>query len=274
MRKIITLLLITVISITNTFAIEYTLNSSDKITVNKVSSKIQDLLNKQTLSFRSNLEIKINELQEKYKNSIKIYNIFEQIKKNTHLFSYKTEYTKHYYNSKVDFKKVEDMWLNWHNQERSKLWRNLYTYDGRLNNTAYEWSKAQQERWKMTHERTIWDWFYNYPIIEKWFNDRWIKCKVLWWATSSESIWKFWYYCKDSDCTDELITSLKQIFDIYMAEKWLWYPADAHYKWITLTELSKIWLWISIAEDLNDWYGEYRSYNYYVTTHYCTEFKN
>ena len=144
----------------------------------------------------------------------------------------------------------------------------------RLDNTAYEWSKFQAKEKKiMSHKRNWWSLFYDYHEIEKWFTDRWVKCSVAWWATSSESIWKFWYYCNDYECTDELVKSLKTIFDIYMAEKWLAYPANAHYKWIVLAELSKIWIWLFIEERFDDTYKDYRSYDYYVTTHYCTEFK-
>jgi hypothetical protein len=273
MRNLIILVYILIISTWNTFASEYILTSSDKLIVNKLSSKIQKLLDKQTLSFRSTLESKINEIQEEYKNSLKFYTIFEEIKKNTHLVSNKQEYTKHYNDYYIDFKKVKNTWLNWHNQARSNLWLELYSYDERLDSTAYKWSKQQQTDKIMSHKRNPWDWFYNYPVIEKWFNDRWVKCKILWWTTSSESVWKFWYYCNDYDCTDELIETLKWIFDIYMAEKGLGSPADAHYRWIINSNLSKIWLGINIEESFEDTYKDYRSYNYYVTTHYCTEFK-
>ena len=273
--KVISLIIIFIILIWNTFASWYKLNSSDKIIVNKISSKIKTLLDKKDLSFRKKLESNLNKIQEKYKNNEKIYEIIKQVKINNYLFTHKEEYLNHYKNYYIDFNKVKSEWLSWHNKERWELNRKLYSYDERLDNTSYEWSKIQSKEKKiMSHKRNTWDIYYDYKKIEKWFNERWVKCKVKWWATTSESIWKFWYYCNDYNCTDELNKSLKEIFNIYMSEKWLWYPADAHYRWIVHKDLTKIWLWLRIEQNFSDEYENYRSYDYYVTTHYCTEFKN
>ena len=124
------------------------------------------------------------------------------------------------------------------------------------------------EKWIMDHKRNYWDASYDYHKIEKWFQERWVKCKPKNRVTSSESIWKFWYYCKDNECTDELLKSVKQIFDIYMAEKWQSY--DLHYRAITHASISKMWVWIAIKKSEDEWFNNY--YDYYITTHYCTEF--
>lgn len=275
MKKILIIVTVLFILISNSYSYldTYKITSSDKITINKLSSKINKLLDSNDLAFRSKLEQKINSLQYKYKNSKKLYAIFQEIKLNTYLISYKKESENHYNEYTIDINKVKKAWISWHNKARKELWRTLYSYDERLNNTAYEWSKFQDWKWFMSHKRTS-DWpFYDYDQIEKWFTDRWVKCKVKSRVTTSESIWKFWYYCNDSNCTDELIKSLKVLFDIYINEKWMWYPADAHYRAIVHKELSKMWLWLSIRRDFTDEYKNYKSYNYYVTTHYCTEFK-
>lgn len=274
MKKIIIIVSILLISFSNTFASNYQLSSSDKLIVNKLTSKIQKILDSSSLKTRQTLENKIKEIQNQYKNNKKLYNIFEEIKINTHLISYKDEYINHYKENNINFDVIKSNWLNRHNQVRSNLWETLYTFDERLNNTAYEWSKIQSEEKKiMSHKRDSEDVFYDYKKIEKWFNDRWVKCNVAWWATTSESIWKYWYYCNSNDCTSKLDESLKEIFDIYMSEKWLAYPANAHYKWIILPELTKIWIWIRIEQRYDDTYEDYRSYDYYITTHYCTTFK-
>ncbi|MDP3380766.1 MAG: hypothetical protein Q8S84_04510 [bacterium] len=39
-------------------------------------------------------------------------------------------------------------------------------------NTASEWSRYQCSIDEMTHKRVRNDSYYNYPRIEKWFNDR------------------------------------------------------------------------------------------------------
>ena len=268
MNKIIISLIVFFISIWNIYASEYKLTSKDKIIVNKLTSKIQNLLSNNNLTFRINLENKINELQLEYKNIDKIFYIFQEIKKNTYLINYKNEYTNHYKLYSINFDQIKDNWLNWHNTARKNLWKVAYSYDERLDNTAYNWSKEQNWKWIMSHKRTSTGPYYDYKQIEKWFNNRWVRCEIKWWTTTSESIWKFWYYCNSNDCTNKLSESLKVIFDIYMAEKWLWYPANAHYRWIISDNLSKIWLWISIRKT-----NEKDYYEYYVTTHYCTKFK-
>jgi len=269
MKKILILIISLTILAWNTFATNYKLTSSDILVVNKISSKIQSLLDKNTLQFRETLSSKIFEIQEEYKSNLKLFTIFEEIKINTHLNSYYSEYTEQFNNYNIDYGQVRQSWLDWHNSARSELNLNLYTYDKRLDNTAYEWSKEQKWKQIMSHKRSP-DWpFYDYHEIEKWFTDRGVRCLVRWWATSSESIWKFWFDCNDWDCTQELTDSIKVIFDIYMAEKTLPFSQNAHYRWIVHTDLTKIWLWISIRET-----NETNYYEYYITTHYCTEFKD
>jgi hypothetical protein len=63
---------------------------------------------------------------------------------------------------------------------------------------------------------------------------------------------------------------------MYMSEKWKSRSENPHYRAIIHPDFSKIWLWLSIREDkeFTKDYPWYRYYDFYVTTHYCTEFKN
>ena len=267
---ILSLLIILILTVNNVSAQWKKYEKNNNWIVNTLSYKIQNLLNGNSLMFRKSLNIKLNNIQKKNKNNKELYNIIEKVKRNNYLTSNKTEYTKHYNKYNIDYNKIKNTWIWWHNYERSKLWLRSYTNDNRLDDTAYEWSKYQKlNNKKMSHKRNKWDKYYDYHKIENWFTNRWIKCKVKWNTTTSESIWKFWFYCKkNQDCTDALTESLRVIFNIYMAEKNLWYPANAHYKWIMSVNISKIWLWLSLYKtDEKDYY------EYYVTTHYCTEFK-
>jgi hypothetical protein len=163
---------------------------------------------------------------------------------------------------------IDRYWLNLHNNARKKrqLW--TYSYDLRLQNTAIEWSYNNFDKKSMDHKRESFDSWYDYPKIEDWFQERWVNCKVKWRTTTSESIWKYGFYCTDWECTEELKLSLKEIFDIYMAEETMSYPANAHYKAIVSPYISKMWLGITLYKaDLPNYY------EYYMTTHYCTEFK-
>lgn len=268
MKKItIIFFLITIWFSTKIFADNYKFTKKDNLIINKINYVIKPKIENWTLEFRINLEKAFNKIQKDYSSNAQIYNIFKQIKIDNYMFDFQDEYTKDYKDFNIDYKKVQTEWLKWHNNVRNQIKVPLYSYDSRLNNTAYEWSKEQVKIWKISHERYKNDGFYNYQKIENWFNNRWIKCIPKNWATTSESIWKFWYYCSDSDCTNEFLESLKDIFDIYMNEKWLKYPANAHYRWITLDTLSKIWIWVGFYKtDEKDYY------QYYVTTHYCTKF--
>lgn len=269
MKKAITLIVVMFYLISKTYSYDYSLSNKDKIIINKLSYKISKLLSAKSIKEKTNFINKLNNIEQKNNKNKNLLNIIKEVKINTWLYDYKNEYTKKYSDFWINYKYIQEKWIQWHNEVRWKMWSNLYSYDDRLNNTAYQWSKHQSFINKMTHERQNWDWYYNYHRIENWFQDRLVKCKPVWWVTSSESIWKFWYYCKTKDCSKELEDSLKVIFDIYLAEKNLWFNYNAHYRWITHKNLNKIWLWVYIKKtDEKDYY------EYYVTTHYCTTFIN
>lgn len=264
-KKIIIFFILLVAMIWNTFASNYTLTRTDRLIINNINSKISILLKKHDLIFKNRLEAKINEILEENKSNKRIYSILEQVRKDNFKLNYNldTEYMKHYEKFNIDFEKVKDRWLKWHNDVRSKLWNMPYNYDERLNNTSYLWSKKQREDWFLSYKK-YWDnEIYSYNSVNKWFTDRWVNCKVEWWAGTRESVWKFWYKCTDQNCSDEFLNSLKVIFDIFMSKKW----NNANYLAITQPNLKKIWLWIAIYETKEDNY-----YEYYITSHYCSEF--
>ncbi len=270
MKKIIILFLITIFSISQSFWNNYTLTKSDKIIVNKLISNLKENIDITNPNSMKIIEETISDNQKVYKNSDRIVAIFEEIRnqiKNNESNEKIPEYLNNYKNYNIDFEKINIQWFNWHNQERTKLWLSKYTIDDRLMNTAYEWSTYQCSINEMTHKRVKNDSYYNYPRIEKWFNDRWVNCEVLWWVTSSESIWQYSYQCTDWECSDELIDSLKEIFNIYMSEKTMTYPSNAHYRAIINNYFTKMWMGISIKKSDNGFY------DFYVTTHYCTKFK-
>lgn len=274
MKKIALILIVIIITINSTYWKEYVLTWNDKLIVNKLISNLKeniDLSNPESIKI---VETSISKNQKTYKNNERIIAIFEEIrnlvieKKDFRKEYVKINYWDNYKNYKIDIKKINLEWTNWHNQQRTKLWLSKYTIDDRLMNTASEWSRYQCSIDEMTHKRVRNDSYYNYPRIEKWFNDRWVNCEVLWWVTSSESISKYSYYCTDWECSDELIDSLKEIFNIYMSEKTMTYPSNAHYRAIINNYFTKMWMGISIKKSDNDYY------DFYVTTHYCTKFKN
>ncbi len=266
MKKIFILLIIFLFTIYDSYAIENYINWKERILINKMSSKIKKNIDDKGPEYKKNIENKITELQKNNEYNDRNLNILENIKKNINIKESDIEYIEYYKKYNIDFQVIKDKWLQWHNYERDKLWKSLYTYDDKLIKTAYEWSHIQKDKWYSTHKRNIGDSYYNYPKIEKWFNDRWVKCEIIWWMTITESIWRQSYKCSENDCTDKLIWWLQKVFNMYMKEKWLKYPNNAHYRSIINNDLSKIWFGISIKQNKNH-------YDFYLTTHYCTKFK-
>jgi len=276
MKKIIytsiIVILISIFSITFSYKITY----NDKIILNNINNKIYKIIDKDPIKYKALLVKQLEKVNNRTVIWSRVNILIKQIIKTTKKYSLENEALKHYKNNNLDINKLKSTWLWWQNEVRRNMWLSLYTYDSRLNDTAFEWSIISKNKWLMDHKRDQGDSFYNYNKIESWFKDRWVECKIKERATASESIWSFWYYCNSWDCTQAAITSLRKIFDMYMAEKWKSRSNNPHYRAITSSAFSKIWLGMAIKEDkeFTKGYPWYRYYDYYVTTHYCTEFKN
>jgi hypothetical protein len=116
----------------------------------------------------------------------------------------------------------------------------------------------------MSHKRDPNDVYYDYYKITSRFADRLVVCKNINRITNTENIWRWYYDCSDSnDCTEKLISWTKEVFDFYMTEKGK--SNQVHYESVVKKEFNKIWLWISIKKSGDN------SYEFYITTHYCTE---
>lgn len=247
-------------------AVELTQN--DKKVAVKIAKSIENIVNNKTPLYKEIWKGRLEQILLKLDSDSKKYALFSEILEN-HLKMWFTPYINSHL-SKFNINKtlVNNYWVDLHNNARNSNWLNNYSYDTRLENTAIEWSYNNYNKWKMDHKRDSNDSWYDYNKIENWFQERGVTCSVKWWTTSSESIAKYWYYCTDWECSNELNTSLKVIFDIYMNEKTLSYPANTHYKAIVSPNITKMWFWISVYKsDLPDYY------EYYIATHYCTEFQ-
>lgn len=285
-KKLFALILLFIFSFQYSFASEnYKLTIKDKILITNISTKINLLtvkkwdiivskyvaaidktLKKTKKDSRINLiltSIKtkiITYSQEKYKKENKIEEVKKEDIKTESWYESKTNFT----DFKIDMTRVRESWLWYFNSIRKDIGRNLYSFDTRLNDTAQEWSDTSLAKWIMSHKRDSWDSYYNYNKITSRFKDRLVVCKNVNRITNSENIGRWYYKCSDSnDCTDKLIAWTKEVFDFYMAEKGK--SNQVHYESVIMKQFSKIWLWISIKKSGNN------SYEFYITTHYCTE---
>ena len=262
-------------STNNTKSNRYILTYKDKKIINKVVKLIEIKTKKEWTSYKEKLIKKIEQLLKKVPKAKRADVLLSELLNKIQNKSSKVKQEVNTNNINID--QLKTNWLNWHNTERNKLWLKNFSYDDRLISTANEWSQKQKEKWSMDHKRFNYSWFYDYNDIEKWFNDRWVNCKVKNRSTSSESIWYYSYFCKKdwSNCTQEANKALKWIFDLYMAEKWKSRSVNAHYRAITHKDFTKIWFWVAIEKQQHnyEYYNDSNYYKIYATTHYCTEFE-
>ena len=165
------------------------------------------------------------------------------------------------YPSGVDMSRVRSTWLGWYNDTRWSLGIGSYRYDTRLDSTAYDWNQVfTSGKGQNHHRRNLWDSYYSFSTIDRWFLTRGINPIVINRAKHTENVGYGSYSCSSSDCTDVLIRSIRSTFDFFMSEKGKAY--DAHYRSIIQPNFSKIWLSVIVVP------GERR---YYLTVHYITE---
>ncbi len=126
----------------------------------------------------------------------------------------------------VDLNRVRDTWLTWTNKVRSEQGLNPYSIDIRLNSTATEWSEYSKTRGYIIHGRPgdgcvgVGNYTcYNFSAIDTWFKLRGIDPIVINRAKHTENIGTRGYSCRDSDCTDELITAIRKTYDFFLSEK-------------------------------------------------------
>ncbi len=161
----------------------------------------------------------------------------------------------------VDMSRVKSTWIGWYNGVRQSEWLVSYSYDTRLDTTAYDWNQVfASGKWLNHHRRNPGDTYYSFAVIDQWFIARGINPRIIGRAKHTENVGYGYYQCNSSDCTDSLIRSIRSTFDFFMSEKGKSY--DAHYQSIVQPNFSKIGLSVIVVP------GEQR---YYLTVHYITQ---
>ncbi len=161
----------------------------------------------------------------------------------------------------VDMNRVRTEWLGWYNGTRSSLWLAPYSYGTRLDVTAHDWNiEFARGKWQNHHRRSPSNSDYDFPVIDRWFEARGIDPIVIDRSKHTENVGYGYYSCNTTDCTDELIHSIRSTYDFFMSEKGRSY--DAHYRSIVQPNFSKIGLDIITVPSDN---------RYYITIHYITE---
>jgi len=157
----------------------------------------------------------------------------------------------------VNMEKVKESWLERHNNVRLKKWLEEFSWNIKLEKTAYNRATHFVNIWNRTHKRKSSDGFYNYDSIKEWFANQWVYFDESKWTAFSENIAFEYSNCKEWDCTDSVLWVLKNWFDFFMSEEKSNWP---HYRAVVQPYFSEIGLWI------------WKSGNkYYLVTHYAVK---
>lgn len=153
----------------------------------------------------------------------------------------------------IDWDRVKQERLAWHNYEREQNGLDPYTYNDTLNFTALNWAQQianeQRKTWS-THARKSGDGYRNTDSIRDRFTNLWVNVVYF-----SESNAYGYYSCSKLDCTQEMIDILKKCFNRTYLNSW-------HYPAIISKTYDQIWLWVA------------RNWNYvWITTHYWANVK-
>jgi len=162
--------------------------------------------------------------------------------------------------TKVDMAKVRLSWLVWYNAARREAGLDDYRYNNDLNRSAHIWSEYAKSQGKITHKRPGQTAYYDYNMIKDWFSSLGLSFENVQRVTFTENIGSGPFRCSETDCTDELINSIRSTFDFYMAEKDKEYKP--HYNSVMNEYFNDIGLGIVVDEAAG---------KYYLTVHYGTK---
>jgi len=162
--------------------------------------------------------------------------------------------------SNIDMNKVRNTWLNWTNTERSNLNLHKYTRNDQLERTATAWAETAEKRGYIDHKREGQSAYYDYNLINEWFQNQGLEFENIHRVTFTENINWGPYKCDQADCTDYLIEEIRYGFDFYMSEKEQEYRP--HYNSVMNGYFNEIGLGIAIDEQAE---------KFYMAVHYGTK---
>ena len=158
----------------------------------------------------------------------------------------------------VNMDRVRQTWLTWNNRLRRRLQLEPYVLEDHLNSTAANWSTYAVQRGTIDHKRSADAAYYDYGAIESWFAQKGLTFANVDGKTFTENIGWGTYQCTSSDCTTQLIDSIRSTFAFFLSERGKEYRP--HYNSIVNPAFRKIGLGIAVSPQ-----GRY-----YLTVHYAT----
>ncbi len=161
----------------------------------------------------------------------------------------------------VDMERVRSTWISWYNDERRGATLPAYKIEDQLNRSATIWSEYSAKVGSMSHKRPEQTAYYDYQMIVDWFAELGLTFKNINSITYTENIGYGHWNCINPDCTAELISEIRKVFEMYLSEKNQ--QSRPHYNAIFNPFFSKIGLGISVNKDQK---------RYYLTTHFAVGF--
>lgn len=158
----------------------------------------------------------------------------------------------------IDMSQVRKTWLAWNNAVRQSAGKAPYVYNAQLNRSATIWSEYVKTRGYMDHKRPGQTAYYDYNLIKNWFKNLGLTFQNKSGVTFTENIGWGFFTCSASDCTEEMLASIRTTFDFFMAEKNKAYRP--HYDSVMNDSFQEIGLGIALKDG-----------KYYLTVHYGTQ---
>ncbi|MFZ2150618.1 MAG: CAP domain-containing protein [Candidatus Absconditicoccaceae bacterium] len=160
-------------------------------------------------------------------------------------------------NVNIDIVKQE--WTKRHNQERKKYGLDGYILNQDFNISAKTRSDKLSKSGKLRnlHQRSTKDGYYSYGNIKSWFQNLGVDFEDVNGTLFTESIGRGYYKCNKTDCTQDLIKSIKSTFKFFMSEKGR--SRKPHYNGIVSSNFSNMGVGISIDKKTN---------RYFLVSHY------
>jgi len=112
----------------------------------------------------------------------------------------------------------------------------------------------------INHKRAVGDAYYDYNKIAKRFKNRGLVFTKKSWVTFSESIGYWYFSCKKTDCTEDLVQATKSTRKMYMKEKNK--KSKPHYNALVSKYFTLMWVGVVVDE---------KKKSYYITIHYATQ---
>lgn len=163
----------------------------------------------------------------------------------------------------IDQEKVRTTRLQRHNDERATKNLTPYSYEIQLEQTASTRAQYLSQLNASTHKRFSNDGYYNYNSIKDRFSNQWVNFPKEQNGASNftENIaYRLNYSCKKTDCTDYLISRIKDWFQFFINEKSY---NGAHYRWIMWSQYKKMGVGIAINPSTK---------KIFIVTHYSVDF--